>query len=131
MRTHTTYMMHCGRPLISTFLFSKKEWYCAVCGTVFGYFDDFEYEVVERDCEKDKALLVIQNSGIAVFVLASKDCIPIFSRLNGCEQCKTDSDHWLHITAEEKDASNAAYRNLRKGIQQAIAEHDKVNRNSC
>jgi hypothetical protein len=111
----------CKLPLISTLIFRKREFYCCKCGKTYEFFGEQESELTNSTEHGTPSLRHVQLSKLlreleAKFMDASANCIPLFSKLSNCEKCKTDSDHWLHITPEEAAESNAAYDKLRKGI---------------
>lgn len=106
--TDTIVVCRCGAPLIATFVFSYREWYCLECGRSYEFFDDFRRVPVTDELEAERERL------IAEFVEIADPIIVSASRRVDCERCKAGSDHATHATPEEVAASKAAWERLRE-----------------
>jgi len=95
----------CGEPLVWTFVFRGKEWYCVECGRAYGMFGcDM--------ADPTKELTGRQTKLADEFDKIAAPIIPPGAILPGCEQCRLDTDHFAHATDEETRASEAALEAL-------------------
>ena len=96
--------MCCGTPLIFTFIFSGKEWYCRKCKRTYPMFGG------GTDVETTKDLVKEHEENRKWFLDIATDCIPAGSiKITGCEKCKAGEAHILHASDEEKKKSEEAY----------------------
>jgi len=98
--------IHCNTPLIWTFAFSHKEWYCRECGatlTMFGARGIDSTSALKKEGEKNEKW----------FKKIMKDYIPYGAYYKDCEQCKGNQSHLFHATDEEKKKSEKALEKLK------------------
>lgn len=108
--TATSVAVHCGVPMVSTFMFSGAEFYCPKCGESQGMFNtdriDITDELREQYDENEKKF-----RGIA------GDCIPAGCRFDWCGICQGKKEaHRLHASQDDLKKSDAAYQKLYRGI---------------
>jgi hypothetical protein len=99
----------CNHPLVSTMLFSGAEYFCMKCGTKYGMLEAERVDVTPE-------LAAAKDSIEAHFKELTQAIVPWKSYRVDCLQCSkpdgTREYHWLHMTPEEKRASNKAVDDL-------------------
>ena len=97
----------CGEPLIFTFIFAHKEFYCLGCGRAFEFYGPESVETTPDLWERQRQL---QRE----FAEIAKDLVVPGSRHSDCDRCKRGEDHEDHATEEELAASFRARARLRE-----------------
>ncbi len=106
MRNQIT--IHCGTPMVRTFMFSGAEFYCVKCGNTEGIFGGI-------DINETDELLKEWKENEKLFQKIADDYIPKGGMFLNCEQCKRE-EHLLHASQEDIKKSDEAYKLLAGGI---------------
>lgn len=110
-RPETLAVCSCGAPLIPTFLFSHKEYYCLECGRMYEFFDSFDRK--KNTDNLDARLRALKKE----FAEIAEPIITPFSKLTDCDRCQNGQGyHHEHATDEERMASSAALKRLKERI---------------
>jgi len=113
MSNVATLKIHCGTPMVRTYAFSGKEYYCVKCGETDGIFGP-----ASTAQETDELIRQLERN-FKIFFEDSLACIPIGARFNVCELCKHEQ-HLDHASQEEIEASREAYKLLAGGILEEV-----------
>jgi hypothetical protein len=104
----------CGTPLIFTFFFPYKEWFCLNCGVAYEFLGRNEKEATLELLVKKKIIYEVWN-------VISKYLIPYGNyKLVKCKKCKKEGEysHRQHLTEKEKLSDEIAKKilNQLKGV---------------
>ena len=112
----------CGVPLIWTFAFDYREWYCVNCGTGGGMLG------TGKDVPATRELLFQQRLVEAVWGViyrTKKGFVPKSAKKDGCKKCNdTNERHYEHLTkaGKEWDTIARAYLWKVRGFIKPIRE---------
>lgn len=99
---------NCGKPLISTCMSNKCEYYCLNCGSGYGILD-------AKIVEATKELRYTKSVYYHIFKSLYKYIIPYGCYKNNCKKCKDMTEcHSEHMTEKEVIQEKVAWELLRK-----------------
>jgi len=104
--------IHCGTPMVQTFMFSRAEFYCTICGTTQGIFS-IVYALATAE------LLQERQRNKKSFAKVASACIPTGCYLPNCKKCGEGEEHSMHAPYSELVKSDLAYISLNGGIANA------------
>lgn len=106
-------MCQCGSPLVMTFVFSGREFYCLDCGRTYDFLGPDAAEETPELLARMEAAQAEALPLLAALVVRG-------SRLAACELCQSGSgDHHAHATEAEWEADRAARVALAERASQA------------
>lgn len=97
-------------PLVMTFLWRAREFYCLDCGGTFEFLSP-------RPAKETPALLARLQAYESEFEALSDGAYPEHSWLESCVQCKAGEYHSLHATPEQRQACLDAAERLRTRVK--------------
>lgn len=99
-------MCACGEPLVMTFIYRGKEFYCVQCGATYGFLGPC-------GAESTQTLEARMEELNATFLRLAAGIMGDGGRRGDCTICAAKHEHHImHATAVEIDADKAARRRL-------------------
>lgn len=101
-------MCACGEPLVSTFVFYKKEFVCVRCGRTYEFFGPTGADETPKRLERMEENEELWNGIIDGYLTTG------MVRFDDCELCRTSGDysHKDHATEEELEKHARAEQRL-------------------
>ncbi len=103
---------HCGTPLIWTFRWAYKEYFCMNCGALGDMFMGKEVKITPELKLKSRVVHKIWNSLYKTGFLLS---VALY-KIDGCKKCDAGQNHGDHLTKREIRNGKIAQRILDKMI---------------